>query len=82
MTKLRFSKKNNKGFRASTPFKNRAFSVRNEAQKNEFIYHSKAGFKILGETSVRAIIDDVAWDKAVMEVMEEYNEAWTQLADK
>lgn len=43
-----------------------------------------------GETSVhqakpaiskRAAVDDVTWDKAVIEVMEEYDEAWTQLAD-
>jgi hypothetical protein len=30
----------------------------------------------------RVTVDDATWDKVMMEVMEEYDEAWTQLADK
>lgn len=29
-----------------------------------------------------ASVDDATWDKIVMDLMEEYDDAWTQLADR
>jgi hypothetical protein len=34
------------------------------------------------QDSGRTTVDDATWDKAMLEVMEEYDEAWTQLADR
>jgi hypothetical protein len=34
------------------------------------------------QDSGRATVDDATWEKIVMGLMEEYDEAWTQLADR
>ena len=34
-----------------------------------------------GNVIKRAQVDDESWDRTVMQLMEEYDEAWTRLAD-
>ena len=60
--------------------KNNGMPVRRESQKQVFIHHSKA--ETADPTNGHASVDDATWDKIVMDLMEEYDEAWTQLADR
>jgi hypothetical protein len=62
--------------------KNSGMFVCQNTHKSVFVHHSKAGITAAKASSRRASVDDATWDKIVMGLMEEYDEAWTQLADK
>jgi hypothetical protein len=59
-----------------------------EPKNGNFAFIAPSG-RAIPETSAskplppkeRTTVDDAAWDKLVMGLMEEYDEAWTQLAD-
>ena len=52
-------------------------------QSGQFVMHSKMHrSKNKAAPAGRAPVDDVTWDSVVKGLMEEYDEAWTALADK
>jgi hypothetical protein len=46
-----------------------------------FINASKHRLATKSTPTRRATVDDATWDKIVKDLMEEYDEAWTKLAD-
>jgi hypothetical protein len=50
--------------------------AKQSARPKRHIFYNK------GEVVVtRSQVDDATWDRTVMQLMEEYDEAWTRLAD-